>query len=75
MVLGVTILKGILKCIKLILLMAYMPKHMAEDALVAQWAYLFSEPSSILTRSEIFSTVDGVPLLTAFHYHPNIVLI
>ena len=26
-------------------------------------------------RGEIFSTVNGVPLHTAFHYHPPIVLI
>ena len=38
-------------------------------------AYWSSGPSSILTRGEIFSTVNGVPLHTAFHYHPNIVLI
>ena len=38
-------------------------------------AYLCSGSSSVLTRGEIFSTVNGVPLHTVFHYHPNIVLI
>ena len=39
---------------------------------VAQWV---SEPSSILTQGNFFSSVNGVPLHIAFHYHPNIVLI
>ena len=32
-------------------------------------------PSTSPTRGEIFSTVNGIPLHTAFHYHPSIVLI
>ena len=42
----------------------------------SQWpTSFFSGPCLILTRGEIYSTVNGVPLHTAFHYHPNIVLI
>ena len=48
-------------------------------ALVAQWIKHWptdlAVPSSIPARGEIFSTVNGVPLHTAFHYHPSIVLI
>ena len=32
-------------------------------------------PSSIPTRGEILSTVNGLPLHTTFHYQPLIVLI
>ena len=46
---------------------------------VAQWVKCWPidlvVPSSIPARGEIFSTVNGVPLHTAFHYHPSIVLI
>ena len=42
---------------------------------VKPWPTDLADPSLILTRGEIFSTVNGVPLHTAFHYHPNIVLI
>ena len=40
-----------------------------------RWPTDLAGPSSIRTRGEIFSTVNGVPLHTAFYYHPNIVLI
>ena len=46
---------------------------------VAQWVKRWSTdlavPSSISTRGEILSTVNGVPLHTAFHFQPHIVLI
>ena len=47
---------------------------------VAQWVKrwptnLADRVRSSLTRGEIFSTINGVPLHAAFHYHPNIVLI
>ena len=42
---------------------------------VKRWPTDLAVPSSIPARGEIFSTVDGVPLHTAFHYHPSIVLI
>ena len=38
-------------------------------------AYWSSGSISILARGEIFSTVNGAPLHTAFHYQPPIVLI
>ena len=42
---------------------------------VKRWPTDLAVPSSIPARGEIFSTVNGVPLHTAFHYHPSIVLI
>ena len=46
---------------------------------IAQWAKRWSTdlavPKSTTTRGEIFLTVNGVPLHTAFHYQPLIVLI
>ena len=51
----------------------------ASGAPVAQWVKRWptdlAVPSSIPARGEIFSTVNGVPLHTAFHYHLPIVLI
>ena len=48
-------------------------------ALVAQWVKCgpadLAVPSSSPAGSEIFSTVNRVPLPTAFHYHLPIVLI
>ena len=41
---------------------------------VKRWPTDLAVPSSIPARGEIFSTVDGVPLHTAFHYHLPIVL-
>ena len=37
--------------------------------------YWSSGPSSIPARGEMFSTVNGAPLHTVFHYQPSIVLI
>ena len=42
---------------------------------VKSWPTDLAVPSSIPTRGEIFSTVNGVPLHTAFHYQHLIVLI
>ena len=42
---------------------------------VKRWPTDLAVPSSIPARGKIFSTVNGVPLHTAFHYHPSIVLI
>ena len=42
---------------------------------VKRWPTDLAVPSSIPARGEIFSTVNGVPLHTAFHYHLPIVLI
>ena len=42
---------------------------------VKRWPTDLAVPSSIPARGEIFSTLNGVPLHTAFHYHPSIVLI
>ena len=48
-------------------------------ALVGQWVKGWptdlAVPSSIPARGGIISNVNGVPLLTAFHYQPLIVLI
>ena len=43
--------------------------------LVKRWPADLAVPSSIPARGEIFSTVNGVQLHTAFHYHLPIVLI
>ena len=49
------------------------------SAPVAQWVKRrptdLVVPSSIPTRGKIFSTINWVPLHTAFYYHPCIVLI
>ena len=42
---------------------------------IKRWPTGLAVPSSKPARGEIFSTVDKVPLHTAFHYHPPIVLI
>ena len=42
---------------------------------VKRWPSDLAVPSSISARGEIFSTVNGAPLHTAFHYQPPIVLI
>ena len=42
---------------------------------VKRWPTDLAGPSSIPARGEIFSTVNGVQLHTAFHYQPSIVLI
>ena len=42
---------------------------------VKRWPTDLAVPSSIPTRGEIFSAVNGVPSHTAFHYQPLIVLI
>ena len=42
---------------------------------VKRWPTDLAVPSSIPARGEIFSTVNGVPLHTAFQYHLPIVLI
>ena len=45
-----------------------------KGAPVAQWVKSsptdLAIPDSSLAQDEIFSTVKGVPLHTAFHYHP-----
>ena len=41
---------------------------------VKRWPTDLAVLSSSPTRHEIFSTIDGVPIYTAFHYHPPIVL-
>ena len=41
---------------------------------VKRWPTVLAVPSSIPTRGEIFSTVNGVSLHIAFHYQPLIVL-
>ena len=50
-----------------------------QEAPVAQWVKRWptdlAVPSSIPTGGEIFSTANRVPLHTAFHYQPLIVLI
>ena len=42
---------------------------------VKRWPTDLAVPSSIPTRGEILSTVNGVPLHTAFLFQPLIVLI
>ena len=42
---------------------------------VKRWPTDLAVQSSIPARGRIFSTVNGVPLHTAFHYQPLIVLI
>ena len=42
---------------------------------VKRWPTDLAVPSSIPTQCEILSTVNGVPLHTALHYQPLIVLI
>ena len=42
---------------------------------VKRWPTDLAVPISRPTRDDIFSTVNGVPLHTAFHYYPLIVLI
>ena len=42
---------------------------------VKRWPTDLAVPSSSPARGEIFSTVNGIPLHTAFHYHSPIVLI
>ena len=42
---------------------------------VKRWPTDLAVPSSRPAQGEIFSTVNGVPLHIAFHYHPPIVLI
>ena len=42
---------------------------------VKRWSADLAVPNSIPARGRIFSTVNGVPLHTAFHYQPLIVLI
>ena len=42
---------------------------------VKRWPTDLAVPSSIPDRGEVFSIVNAVPLLTAFHYHSPIVLI
>ena len=53
--------------------------RMAIGAPVTQWVKCWptdlAVPSSIPARGEIFSTVNAVPLHTAIHYQPPIVLI
>ena len=39
---------------------------------VKRWPTDLAVPNSIPTRGEIFLTVNGVPLHTAFHYQPLI---
>ena len=41
---------------------------------VKRWPTDLAVAGSIPARGEIFSTVNGVPLHTAFHYQPLIVL-
>ena len=41
---------------------------------VKRWPSDLAVPSSIPAQDEIFSTVNGVPLHTAFHYQHPIVL-
>ena len=41
---------------------------------VKRWPTDLAVPSSCTARGEIFSTVNGIPLHTAFHYHLPIVL-
>ena len=45
------------------------------DKWVKRWPTDLAVPSSSPIRGEIFSTVNGVPLHAAVHYHPPIVLI
>ena len=45
------------------------------DQWVKRWPTDLAVLNSIPTRGEIFSTVNRVPLHTAFHYQPLIVLI
>ena len=42
---------------------------------VKRWPTDLAVPSSIPARGKIFSTINGAPLHTAFHYQPLIVLI
>ena len=42
---------------------------------VKRWPTDLTVPSSIPAQDKIFSTVNRVPLHTAFHYQPLIVLI
>ena len=42
---------------------------------IKRWLTDLAVPSSSPARGEIFSTINRIPLHTAFHYHPPIVLI
>ena len=46
---------------------------------VAQWVQCWltdlAAPGSSLARGEIYYTVNGVPLHTAFYYHQSVVLV
>ena len=42
---------------------------------VKRWPTDLAVPSSSPAQDEMFSSVNGVPLHKAFHYHPSIVLI
>ena len=50
-----------------------------QEVPIAQWAkrrpLILAVPSSSPAHAEIFSTANGVPFHTAFHYQPLIVLI
>ena len=45
------------------------------SALVKRWPTDLAAPGSSPARGKIFSTVNGVPVYTAFYYHSPIVLI
>ena len=49
--------------------------RLRQGAPVAQWLKRWPTDLAVPTRDEIFSTVNGVPLHTAFHFQPLIVLI
>ena len=40
-----------------------------------RWPTDLAVPDSSAARGEILSTINGVPMHTAFHYHPSIILI
>ena len=60
-------------------LQTYVPKAKEPWLQVAQWLKHWptdlAVPGTSSTPDKIFSTVNGVPMHTAFHYHPLIVLI
>ena len=57
-------------------LLRYSQVHVCAGVPVAQWVKRWptdlAVPGSSPARDEIFSTVNGVPSHTAFHYHPPI---
>ena len=54
----------------------YLQPHAAQRQMpLFAWSTSLAVPSSSPAQGEIFSTVNRVPLHTAFHYHPPIVLI